>query len=113
MSDCKLNFSVIAPIPEILDTPLKYGVLGRAVKIGLVGINTFSIREYASLPNNKIDDHIYGGGAGMALMYEPIKKLSLMLLELWKVLSSMFCLLVVGNLIMRLLMKCSITGITS
>ncbi len=74
MNDCKLNFSVIAPIPEILDTPLKYGVLGRAVKMGLIGINTFSIREYASSPNNKIDDHIYGGGAGMALMYEPIKK---------------------------------------
>lgn len=66
-----LHLGIISLIPEILDS-LKYGITGRAIEQGLVQIDCWNPRDWASRPYRQIDDKPYGGGPGMVMMYEPL-----------------------------------------
>lgn len=67
-----LHLGVISLIPEILDS-LNYGVTGRAIEQGLVQIDCWNPRDWASRPYRQVDDKPYGGGPGMVMMYEPLQ----------------------------------------
>jgi tRNA (guanine37-N1)-methyltransferase len=58
-------------MPEMLDS-LKCGITGRAIEKGLVRINSWNPREWASGAYKQVDDKSYGGGPGMVMMYEPL-----------------------------------------
>lgn len=66
-------FGIISLIPEILNG-LHYGVTGRAIEQGLVQINSWNPRDWASRPYRQVDDKPYGGGPGMVMMYEPLNE---------------------------------------
>lgn len=68
-----LHLGVICLIPEILNA-LRYGITGRAVEQKLVKIDFWNPRDWASRPYRQVDDKPYGGGPGMVMMYEPLKK---------------------------------------
>jgi tRNA (guanine37-N1)-methyltransferase len=67
-----LHLGVITLIPEILNA-LNYGITGRAIEQGLVKIDHWNPRDWASRPYRQIDDKPYGGGPGMVMMYEPLQ----------------------------------------
>jgi tRNA (guanine37-N1)-methyltransferase len=58
--------------PEIFFGPLAESIVGRAVKNGLVKINTVNLRDYAHDERGTVDDKPYGGGPGMLLKPEPL-----------------------------------------
>jgi tRNA (guanine37-N1)-methyltransferase len=66
-----LHIGVISLIPEIFDG-LKYGVTGRAIEQGLVNIDYWNPRTWATGPYRHVDDKPYGGGPGMVMLYEPL-----------------------------------------
>jgi tRNA (guanine37-N1)-methyltransferase len=66
-----MQLGVISLIPEILES-LNFGITGRAIEQGLVKIDCWNPRDWASRPYRQVDDKPYGGGPGMVMMYEPL-----------------------------------------
>ena len=58
--------------PDIFFGPLAESIIGRAVKSGLVKINTVNLRDYTHDERGTVDDKPYGGGPGMLLKVEPL-----------------------------------------
>ena len=67
-----MRFDILTLFPELFSSFLKEGILGRAVKKGLVDIRLINIRSFARGPHNITDDRPYGGGSGMIMKPGPI-----------------------------------------
>jgi len=64
---------VVALFPEIIKPVVAEGVVGRAVRRGLLGIHYRSPREFAPDSHRTVDDRPYGGGPGMVMQYPPVR----------------------------------------
>lgn len=67
-----MEFHILTIFPGMFDSPLKWGVLGKALERGLVRVRLHDIRAYAPPPHRATDDYPYGGGEGMVMKPEPI-----------------------------------------
>jgi tRNA (guanine37-N1)-methyltransferase len=67
-----LQIEVITLFPEMVNTVTEYGITSRAVKRGLLRVNTWNPRDYTSDNHRTVDDRPYGGGPGMVMMAEPL-----------------------------------------
>ena len=67
-----MKFDVLTLFPEMLTAYLQQGVLGRAIKKGLVDVNLINIRDFAKGTHKTTDDRPYGGGEGMVMKPGPI-----------------------------------------
>jgi len=65
-------FHVVTLFPEMLDLPLHESILGRALKQGLIEVETHNLRNWAEGKHLACDDAPYGGGDGMVLKPEPL-----------------------------------------
>jgi tRNA (guanine37-N1)-methyltransferase len=69
-----MQIDVVTLFPEMLDAVSQSGITGRAVERGLLAINPWNPRDYATDRHRTVDDRPYGGGPGMVMMVEPLKK---------------------------------------
>ena len=69
-----LKISVLTIFPEIFESYLKASLIGKAIQKKIIDINLVDFRNFAEPPHYKVDDIIYGGGAGMLLKPEPLIK---------------------------------------
>jgi tRNA (guanine37-N1)-methyltransferase len=67
-------FRIITLFPEFFDSPLKTGLMGRAVDSGIIRIELVNLRDYSEDRFGRCDDSPYGGGNGMVLKPEPISR---------------------------------------
>ena len=67
-----MRFDVVSIFPQVFEPFAEVGVVGRAVKAGLVDIRAHDLRDYAHDAHRQVDDAPFGGGAGMVLKPEPI-----------------------------------------
>lgn len=67
-----MRFDVLTLFPELISPFLETGVLGRAVKKGVVDVKLTNIRSFAQGPHKVTDDRPYGGGDGMIMKPGPI-----------------------------------------
>lgn len=67
-----MRIDILSVVPELLDSPLSYSIVGRAIKNGLVDIRVHNLRKYGIGPRRNVDDYSYGGDAGMVMMVEPV-----------------------------------------
>ena len=67
-----MRFDILTIFPDIFDSYLNESLVKRAVKKGIIKINTHDIRDYSKNRHSKVDDRPYGGGPGMVLSVEPI-----------------------------------------
>jgi tRNA (guanine37-N1)-methyltransferase len=58
--------------PGIFESPLREGLLGRAIQAGIIEVRVHDIREYAAGKHRQVDDAPFGGGPGMVMKPEPI-----------------------------------------
>lgn len=65
-------FDIISAVPELLESPFSHSIMKRAIDKGLMEINIVNLRDYGLGPHRQIDDYMYGGGAGMVMMVEPL-----------------------------------------
>lgn len=70
-----MRIDILSVVPELLESPLKYSIVGRAIKKGLVEINVHNVRKYGIGSRATVDDYSYGGDAGMVMMVEPVDKM--------------------------------------
>ena len=61
-----MKFDVLTLFPEMFE-PVKQSVIGRAAQKNLLEINLINIRDFSKDKHKKVDDTIYGGGAGMLM----------------------------------------------
>ncbi len=69
-----MRFDVLTIFPGMFGPHLEEGILGRAVKRGLVDVEMINIRDFASGTHKATDDRPYGGGDGMVMTAEPIDR---------------------------------------
>jgi tRNA (guanine37-N1)-methyltransferase len=66
-------YGVISLFPEMFETFTQQGVIGRAVKTGLLQVECFNPRDFTFDKHRTVDDRPYGGGPGMLMMVQPLK----------------------------------------
>ena len=69
-----MKIALITLFPEMFEALTDYGVSGRAVNQGLLEISSFNPRDFAEDAHSTVDDRPYGGGPGMVLMIEPLRR---------------------------------------
>ncbi|MDG1693611.1 MAG: tRNA (guanosine(37)-N1)-methyltransferase TrmD [Porticoccaceae bacterium] len=69
-----MKIALITLFPEMFDALTDYGISGRAVNQGLLDISSFNPRDFTDDPHATVDDRPYGGGPGMVLLIEPLRK---------------------------------------
>lgn len=70
----KIIIDVVALIPEIIEPIIKDGVVSRAHDKGLFELKFWNPRDYSTDRHHTVDARPFGGGPGMVMMYEPLKK---------------------------------------
>lgn len=69
-----LQFDVVTLFPPMFDAITECGVTGRAREKGLYQLVLWNPRDFAANSYRSVDDRPYGGGPGMVMMAEPLKK---------------------------------------
>ena len=67
-------FRIYTLFPEFFHSPLQTGLMGKAVKAGIVKFDIVDIRDYSEDKFKRCDDYPYGGGSGMVLTPAPLFK---------------------------------------
>lgn len=67
-----MNFHVLTLFPEMIEQGLSTSITGKAMKNGIISLETINIRDYSENKHNHVDDYPYGGGAGMVMAAGPI-----------------------------------------
>ena len=74
-----MKFDVLTLFPEMFNS-LKESIIGRGVQNNLLEINLINIRDFSKDKHKKVDDTVYGGGAGMLIrpdvVYDAYKSLN-------------------------------------
>jgi tRNA (guanine37-N1)-methyltransferase len=67
-----MRFDVFTLLPEVIEPYLESSILKRARQAGLLDVQIFNIRDWATDRHHICDDTPYGGGGGMVMKPEPI-----------------------------------------
>lgn len=63
---------VISVFPQMFSAIVDYGITSRAIKNGLLCLQTWDLRAYAGNKHATVDDRPYGGGPGMVMRAQPL-----------------------------------------
>ena len=67
-----MHFHVITLFPEMVEQMCEFGVLGRAIKRGIIELTCWNPRDYTQDKHRTVDDRPYGGGPGMLMKVQPL-----------------------------------------
>ena len=67
-----MQIGLITLFPEMFAALTEYGVSGRAVRAGLVTLQYWNPRDFATDKHRTVDDKPFGGGPGMLMKTEPL-----------------------------------------
>jgi tRNA (guanine37-N1)-methyltransferase len=67
-----MHFDILTIFPQFFESPLKEGIIRRALLNGQVSIEIENIRDFASDKHSMTDDRPFGGGEGMVMKPEPL-----------------------------------------
>lgn len=68
-----MRIDVVTLFPDFVQQCAAVGVVGRAADRGLLMVQTWNPRDYATDAHRSVDDRVYGGGPGMVMMIEPLR----------------------------------------
>ncbi|MBA3270920.1 MAG: tRNA (guanosine(37)-N1)-methyltransferase TrmD [Acidobacteria bacterium] len=67
-----MRFDIVTIFPEMVESGLAAGVVGRARQSGLLDIVVHNLRDFTTDRHRVVDDVPFGGGPGMVLKPEPL-----------------------------------------
>lgn len=67
-----MKFNFITLFPEKIQSYYSDGLPAKAIQKGVMELQILQLRDFANNKHSKVDDTVYGGGAGMLLKVEPI-----------------------------------------
>lgn len=66
-----MRFNFITLFPNKILSYFQEGLQAKALAKGILELNVINLRDFANNKHGKVDDTVYGGGAGMLLKVEP------------------------------------------
>ncbi|MDE2497871.1 MAG: tRNA (guanosine(37)-N1)-methyltransferase TrmD, partial [Xanthomonadaceae bacterium] len=69
-----MRIDVVTLFPEFVQQGIGFGVIGRAAERGLLEVEAWNPRDYAEGGYRRVDDSVCGGGPGMVMLIEPLRK---------------------------------------
>lgn len=69
-----MKIDIITIFPQYFESPLKIGLLGKAIEKKLVEIRILNLRDFTEDKHKVVDDEPFGGGEGMVFKPEPLYK---------------------------------------
>lgn len=67
-----MRIDILTILPELLAGPFSNSILKRAIDNNIAEVHLHDIRKYSADKHHKVDDYMYGGGAGMVMTCQPI-----------------------------------------
>ena len=67
-----MRIDVISLFPDFIRQCTQVGVVGRAFERGLLSVEAWNPRDYATDNYRRVDDRPFGGGPGMIMLPEPL-----------------------------------------
>jgi tRNA (guanine37-N1)-methyltransferase len=67
-----VTFDIVTIFPRMVETPLKEGIVARAIGKGLLDVRVHDLRDFTTDRHRVVDDVPFGGGPGMVLKPEPL-----------------------------------------
>lgn len=61
-------------MPQLIESPFNASIIKKAIEKEIVEIFFHDLKDYGSKKRKQVDDYQFGGGSGMVMMIEPIKK---------------------------------------
>ena len=61
-----MKFDILTLFPEMFEG-IKQSIIGKAIEKDLIEVNLINIRDFSKDKHKKVDDTVYGGGAGMLM----------------------------------------------
>jgi tRNA (guanine37-N1)-methyltransferase len=68
-----LKIHIITLFPEYFKNALEIGPIRKAIELGELNVSFLNLKDFADSPK-EVDDYPFGGGSGMILKVEPIKR---------------------------------------
>ena len=69
-----MRIDVVTLFPDLVNCVSGCGVTGRAVERGILGLHCWNPRDYTEDRHRTVDDRPYGGGPGMVMKVEPLRR---------------------------------------
>lgn len=69
-----MRIDIVSLFPEFVDQCAGFGVTGRARERGLLQLQGWNPRDHAEGNYRKVDDRTFGGGPGMVMLVEPLRR---------------------------------------
>lgn len=67
-----IKITILTLFPEFINSIREYGVLGKALENGIVELEVLNIRDFSIDRHKRVDDEMFGGGAGMLMTPQPV-----------------------------------------
>ena len=67
-----MRIDVVSLFPDFIRQCTQVGVVGRAFERGLLSVQAWNPRDYATDNYRRVDDRPFGGGPGMVMLPEPL-----------------------------------------
>jgi tRNA (guanine37-N1)-methyltransferase len=67
-----MRIDVLTLFPEFIAQAAAVGVVGRAGERGLLDVQAWNPRDYATGNYRRVDERPFGGGPGMVMLMEPL-----------------------------------------
>lgn len=67
-----MRVDILSVVPELLESPFSHSILKRAIEKGIAEVHIHNPRDFSTDKHNRVDDYMYGGGAGLVMTCQPI-----------------------------------------
>ena len=67
-------FGMVSLFPEAFKAVTDFGITGRAIDAGVIEMAYFNPRDFAEDKQHTVDDKPYGGGPGMLMKVDPLRR---------------------------------------
>ncbi|MDO5018531.1 MAG: tRNA (guanosine(37)-N1)-methyltransferase TrmD [Lagierella massiliensis] len=67
-----MKFNILTLFPDFFDVLNNYGVIGKGIDKKIIEINKVNIRDFTIDKHKRVDDELFGGGAGMLMTPQPL-----------------------------------------
>ncbi|KGO99673.1 tRNA (guanosine(37)-N1)-methyltransferase TrmD [Novilysobacter defluvii] len=69
-----MRIDVITLFPDLIAQCAAFGVTGRALERSLLSLHAWNPRDYAEGNYRRVDDRPFGGGPGMVMLVDPLRR---------------------------------------
>ena len=69
-----VRIDVVTLFPEFVQQCIGFGVIGRAIERGQLQVQAWNPRDHAEGGYRRVDDTVCGGGPGMVMLIEPLRR---------------------------------------